>query len=322
MAGRMWGGTRSWMGWMPAPSSGIQKTLQGYAETIDLQNGGVNVKRSYAAHAVYDLNFPVENASNDDGLSIFNKLANGYYGETPVFFADPLAKDSNLFAPNWASPALIERGDWKNIYPFGPIEFSNANAPYMFDMPRRQATWQILNDPGTSFNSRYRHVIPVPENDVLWVGSTGSSTGTGTVIYKTFKAGVEVETFYYKPVAATNPLRTGLKIPNIGGAIDYVEVTFGKQDYADATLTILSMDAKLQSGMIDRYLYPSDDLYPSDGLYMENIPIPTSAIGRHFVGEGNMGLEFSDNAVVETYIMENRRLKGLSTRLVEVGSWQ
>jgi hypothetical protein len=45
---------------------------------------------------------------------------------------------------------------------------------------------------------------------------------------------------------------------------------------------------------------------------------PLSTTGGNFIaGQGHRGLKFADDAVVESYVMVNRHLKGLSTTLVE-----
>lgn len=106
------------MQWVPAPLAGAEAQNINYVDSIEFENGGADVYRSRPYRKQYDFEFSAP-IKGSEGLNVFNKFASGFYGGGTCIFADPYAFETNLFGPQWATPALIEQG-WKNIAPVTP----------------------------------------------------------------------------------------------------------------------------------------------------------------------------------------------------------
>lgn len=114
---KMWFGTEKRMQAVPLPASGMELERGGVYEEMVYDNGRLGSVRRMQTHQRFNMNFGVQEASGLTGLDVFQKFASGFYGDCdvyPIFFADPMNYDQNLFPPNWAAPGLIERG-WANI---------------------------------------------------------------------------------------------------------------------------------------------------------------------------------------------------------------
>lgn len=114
---KMWFGTEKRMQAVPMPATGMQVQHDGVYQELLYDSGRLGIKRSMQTHQRFNMDFPVQEASGLTGLDVFQKYATGFYGDCdsyPIFFADPMNYDQNLFPPNWAAPGLIERG-WANI---------------------------------------------------------------------------------------------------------------------------------------------------------------------------------------------------------------
>ncbi len=127
MPTQMWFGNTQRMQWVPAPASGMGVSNVGYVESLDYQQGRVGITRSMQTHKEFNMEFPVQEASGLTGLDVFNKFSSGFYNDLdtyPLFFADPMNYDQNLFPPGWASPGLYRRG-WASIVSDEPKAFQN-----------------------------------------------------------------------------------------------------------------------------------------------------------------------------------------------------
>jgi hypothetical protein len=127
MPKQMWFGNEQRFQWVPAPASGMSVGNVGYAEAIDYQNGRKGIYRSMQTHKEYSLEFPVQEASGATGLDVFNRYASGLYGngnDYPIFFADLMHYDQNLFAAGWAAPGLYAQG-WSTIVQDTPVLLRN-----------------------------------------------------------------------------------------------------------------------------------------------------------------------------------------------------
>lgn len=280
------------MQWVPAPLAGAEAQNINYVESIEYENGGADVYRSRPYRKQYDFEFSAPIKGSEE-LGVFNKFASGYYGGGTCIFADPYAFETNLFGPQWATPALIEQG-WKNIAPVEPT-FADTTAN-SYDQPPRSAVFDITTTAGVIPSERF--TIPIPPTHTLHLGASGSTTGNGRVAVRPILAGGT----YDSPVLLTmlDPtLSTRMNTTFSGATYQAVEVFIYRTATVASTVTLTSMMAQLwKTG---------------------TSPVLT---GDHVPGDGHTGLEFADDARAETYLYINPPRKALSTTLVEVGAWR
>lgn len=127
MPKQMWFGNEQRFQWVAAPATGMNAVNVGYSEELDYQQGRKGVYRSMQTHKEYNMEFPVQEATGSTGLDVFSRYANGLYGDCddyPIFFADPMHYDTNLFPAGWAAPGLFARG-WAPIVYDTPTLYRN-----------------------------------------------------------------------------------------------------------------------------------------------------------------------------------------------------
>lgn len=292
MVNKMWLGIPGkHMQWVPAPS--INSTVQRNrnVETIKFDNGGGDVRRSRPYQLQY--NFVFNGPAHElDGIDTFNRFASGYYGDGLIYVAHPANFETNMFGAQWASPALIREG-WSNIYSTEPSFAAIVNPTY--SQPAYNATWNITTTPGVP---EKKFTIAIPPTHTLYMGASGGATGTGVVRVRPIKSNGDYDT----PVDLTllsdsSDIRTNIGFE--GSTYSAVEVYLTRTSSATSTVTLTSMMAQL---------FETGRTYTS----------PT----EHYQGEGASGMEFTDDAIVETYAYMYPPFKGLSTTLVEVGQWR
>lgn len=292
MVNKMWiGGPGNHYQWVPAPS--IDSTIQRNrnVETIKFDNGGGDVRRSKAYQLQYDFNFSGP-AHDVDGIDAFNRFASGYYGDGLMYVAHPATFETNMFGAQWASPALIREG-WANIYTVAPSYVAIVSPGY--NQPAYNATWQITTDAGVPTK---KFTIPIPPTHTLHVGASGAATGAGVVRVRP----IDTNGDYATPTDLTLLSGSGdtrMNATFAGSAYSAVEVYLTRTSPVSSTVTLQSMMAQL---------------YKTG--YTPSMP------SNHYQGEGASGMEFTDNAFVETYAYMFPPHKGVSTSLVEVGQWR
>lgn len=97
----------------PCPATGMGLNHGGVFDQLIFQTGRKSNHRTSQSSKTYSMDIPVQEASGLSGLDVYQKYAAGLYGNTedyPLFFADPMNYDQNLFPEVWASPGLIEQG--------------------------------------------------------------------------------------------------------------------------------------------------------------------------------------------------------------------
>ena len=283
------------MQWCPAPLAGAEASNINFFESIEFENGGADVSRSKQYRKQY--NFSFTGLSEElDGIGVYNKYASGFYGDGLFQFADPYAFETNLFSVGWASPGLIEQG-WENIYDVVPT-FS-ATSTNSYNQPVRKATWTVTaaaNAVPTKANSVA--IIPIPPTHTLNIGVSGAKTGTAVVrvipINTDNTLGTAVDL-----TLLTDTSSTRMNATFAGSSYQAVKVYITRTTADASTITLTSMMARLvETGR------------------------SLTLTGDHAPGEGHTGLEFADDARVETYTYMYPPRKGMSTTLVEVGAWR
>lgn len=286
----LWFGNEKMFQWTPCPQVGLTVSNAGYTSGMLLQNGGRARVRSARYSKVYNISFTDTYTNN---INAYTKYASGYYGTGKVYFADPYAFETNLLSPEWASPGIIEAG-WKNIGPSIPT-FSDTPANSN-GLPSRSATWDITTaanaTPLTDSTIPYI-IIPIPPGYSLRLGARGSITGSSVLKIETWANGAAAPTASAN-VAVVAPTSTTV-LNNIAFSGAYAKIYVTRTSAFSATITL--------SGIVAR-------------LYKTGItPVLT---GQHREGDGNRGLQFADEAVVEDYIYMHPPRKGISTTLEEV----
>jgi hypothetical protein len=291
MSGQIWFGNLQHMQWVPAPLVGAQVSNANYRATMDFENGGSASVRSAQYHKIYTFNYNALMDSSED-IAVFNRFSSGYYGSGLIYFSDPFAAQANLFPAQWASPALIEQG-WSNIYG-GTPSFIDTGGFATYAQPYRSAVFNITTAANTLPTRTL--IIPIPVNSTLKLGFSGSVTGTGGVFYRTVASGDGVSFGSATALTALAPgSATRTNVSLAGSSYKAVQIYLGRTSSAASTVTVTSMMAQLGDNAVT---------------------------GNHRAGEGNSGLVFDDDAIVENYGYLYPPRKGVSTTLREVGAWR
>ncbi len=102
-------GTTQKMQMLPAPGPGMTKTRIRYNSGLQFENGGADVFQPYPVyHYEYSMTYPAREAGGPTGLDIYGDYAGGYYGNSLMYFADPMTFTTNMAPANWANPGLIQ----------------------------------------------------------------------------------------------------------------------------------------------------------------------------------------------------------------------
>lgn len=179
--------------------------------------------------------------------------------------------------------------------------FSDTGAN-SYDQPPTTATFQIENTPlvvpGLGSDIPYA-LIPIPPGYALWLGASGSATGSAQINVNIMNSGSTpaLMTANLLPLQlVTSPTR----LSNSYSGGEYAKIFLGRTTSAVSTLTLTSMMAQL---------------WP--------IGVTPVTTGDHIPGAGYRGMKFMDEATVEEYVMVDRyrnvpvRYKGMSTTLAE-----
>lgn len=283
------------MQWCPAPLSGAEARNVNYAASIAFENGGTDVTRSRQYHKVYNFSF-TGLTQELDGIGVYNKFASGFYGDGLFYFSDPYAWETNLFSAAWASPGLIEQG-WENIYDTTPTYADTATNVY--SQPLRTPTWSVTstaNAVPTTANGVF--YIAIPPTYTLNIGASGTETGDAVLrvlpINTDGTDGTATDLTLLDPTASTR-----MNATFAGSSYQAVKVYITRTSTATSTITLTSLMARMV--LTGRSL---------------------TLTGSHAAGEGHTGLEFADDARVETYTYMYPPMKAMSTTLVEVGAWR
>ena len=306
------------MQWVPEPLAGFSKTMAGYSDRVDYENGGAGIVRSVQSHAVYSADF-LGYAHEVEGIDAFSEFASGLWGTGKIHFADEMNFRGNVLAPAWASPSLIEQG-WRNISnTLTPTFVDTASNQYR--QPPRSAVFSITDT--ASFVPASRHIIVIPPTHTLLLGVSGTRTGTGGMNYRVINSDNT-----YGSVQQLNLLSpTGAQRSNYqfsGSQYQAIEIWPGRTSTAVSTFTFTSAIGQLIRTELAN-VPDTPPTTPSTTLVTGPTVVSStgqtgsvvSISGRHVKGSGNLGLRFADEAIVEEYGYMYPPRKGLSTVLEE-----
>lgn len=260
--------------WIPAPRTGLNASAAGFFTDAQLLSGRAFIKRSKANHRRFSpaWNGPLNAESVNDSLHTIKDYFDGIYGEGPYYWLDPFAVDSNLLAPNWASPMLSQNG-WAAISSVGTASIVTT------DTNTRNYPYQSLRlsfGASVQESTEYFRVI-LPETHRLHFGWHGTqASGDATIILRGYDrdtgATTDVET---TPLAVNTSIRTNTQMRG--------------QDYSMVDIIVKNTSASTSviniAGMIAQVLPESS----------------TVAQGDFISGRGTKGLLFSSAPSI-TYI--------------------
>ncbi len=171
-----------------------------------------------------------------------------------------------------------------------------------YQQPPQTATFQIVSGanstPASNSLTPYA-LIPIPPGYTLWMGASGSATGTARVVVDMMNTGnpPTVDNTTALPLqAATSATRLSTSFANG----EYAKVYINRTSTVASTITLTSMMAQL---------------WPTGVT-----PVTT---GNHIQGGGYRGMKFTDGATEEEYVFVDRnrnvpvRYKAMSTTLAE-----
>lgn len=283
MNGKIWFGIpgRS-MQWALAPNAGFTRSLQGHAESVDLESG----RRINVVTAQRTTHFEGDfYGSNDDldGINVYSKYASGFYGQGPLIFADPYAAQQNMFAAHWASPGLAEAG-WDyltGLQQLNPVSYGGIPSNGSFGRPLRYADYPIVTEANAAASAalRYNHYLAIPPDRNLWLGVSALAVGTAAVMVQTFNV--------------DNTANTPVKIPLLDfRSQTHMNLLFPGAQYNALRVFITRTDSTTTSrlGLYSMMAQLWDNRIPAPDLPRE-----------HIAGVGHMGLKVVGDAIAETY---------------------
>lgn len=197
--------------WIPAPKTGLSASTGAYFNDAQLLNGRAFVKRSKANHRRFSPAWtgPLNATSVNDSLHTIKDYFDGIYGDGPFYWLDPFAVESNLLAPNWASPMLSGNG-WGEVSTVGTAALvdtaaNTRNYPYK--------SLQLTFDASVQESTESFRII-IPEDYRLHFGWHGAvDSGDATIILRCYDrdtgATTDVAT---EPLAVTTTVRTNTQV--------------------------------------------------------------------------------------------------------------
>jgi len=291
MSLNMWFGTLEKMQYIPCALSELSVGDNGYSERLDYVNGGAGVVRSYASARQFDFTW----SGTPTEINPIRHYQQGVYGTAPYYTVDPMTWHYNMLTPNWASPRLLEVGDWPN---FGGLTPTFADTPSnAYSQPARTATWSVTSTINTPAGKTL--ILPIPPDKTLHVGFSGSATGTAVIQV------IPVNTDGTFAVAQnftllSNTASTRLNTTFNGATFRAVKI------YVARTSTVTST-ISLTSGMAQLW----------------DTGVSPTLTGNHIPGDGYGGLDFTSGIQESWYQAAGVGLerKGASVTMVEVEPW-
>ena len=292
MRSYVWFGNRTRQGWIPAPRTGMDFSLVRRSTVVQLENGGVYVDDSVAAHREA---LPEWEGTPDD-LRLIRDYYNLVWGPGPFWWVDPFAADTNMLAPNWATPGVVTGGDWPSIHPNTPVATTVASGS--LGAPTRAVTYNVSNS-STAAPLRSFTVL-IPPGCMLAFSALGSATGSGVVAIRgTSSTGsTSVQTFTpLDPAGST--LWNGMALFPYSSGWRYAEVFLARTGTDASTVTLAGMRLAVTNGQY--------------------------ALSNTFVsGEGAGALRFAGGlreGLISAFPDARFRRKSMSVKLVETGDW-
>lgn len=289
MARKVYFGNATKQTWITAPQSGMTASSTGWSSETLLLNGQAFVKRSKGSHRRFEMSWlgSMNDTNIENSLHTIKDFADGLHGDGPYYWNDPYALDSNMLAPNWASPMLAE-GGWSTIASGLTPTFTAATVANNY--PSKYATYTTSG----AYTSTIKLTLIIPTGHKLhfgWHGpSTGATTGIRVLPYKRSDGTADTALNPTK-ITAGGTIRTNTQIS--GTAYSRVEIFIAVGSASTINIT---------------------------GMIAQILPDGTSVTSGGFIsGRGTKSLEFATSPEIEYYSAAiNNGQIGMSATLVEV----
>jgi hypothetical protein len=228
--------------WIPAPRTGLNASSAGYFSDSQLLSGRAFIKRSKASHRRFSPAWvgPLNASSVNDSLHTVKDYFDGIYGDGPFYWLDPFAVDSNLLAPNWASPMLTENG-WASISSVGAAslvdtEANTRNYPYK--------SLRLTFSGSVQESAEYFRII-IPTDYRLHFGWHGEqNSGDATVILRCYDRDTGATTdVVTEPLSVTSIIRTNSQVR--GRDYSMVDVIIKNPSASASVIDIAGMIAQV-----------------------------------------------------------------------------
>jgi len=244
-----------------APSVSMPATKQGYFNKTDFLNGGTSIRRSTASHKNYTMTW---NSISRDDARILLDIADGLYGNGPVYVHDPMTNDRNVLPQWWAMPAQgLTDGLALNDGTRGESAATPSNT---LGFPVESILYTVLT------GQTRRVWVPIPTGYTAHVGAYGANGTGGTVVATpTVSANTDGTPETLTLLAVTDDARFNESFAST--SYDGVELSLG----GEGTLTL--------SGIMVQVL--------ETGV--------TPATGGFISGQGNSGLQFVSQPTYTPY---------------------
>lgn len=273
-------GTRAQMFEIRPPSVNMPSSKQGYFNKVDYLNGGTSIRRSTAAHKNYTMSW---NLISRDEARVITDLADGVYGNGPLYIHDPIAADRNVLPQWWATPSQglydglvlndAERGE-AVATPANTLGFPVESVRYVVDEGVSRRIW-----------------IPIPEGHTAHIGAFGFNGTGGTV----------VATPTISALSSGTPVTLTLMDVTSDARFNR---TFNSDSYNGVELSLGGSGTVTLSGIMVQVL--------ETGV--------TPATGGFISGQGNSGLQFTAQPTYTPYSSALDKV-GVVAELTEYYGW-
>lgn len=301
MAGKVYFGNDLKQTWIKAPASGLKASSVGWVNEQQLLNGQTFVKRSQGSHRQFSASWvgPTKVDSLEDNLQTIIDFSNGVYGDGPFFWVDPYAADTNLFSPEWASPALSVDSDWLPLFDEAlPIVQERAlTSELSADVGANTQGYSpytaVYSAAGTETLVSNTFSFYIPTGYTLWLGFHGDIDSSGGAYYTTYNdAGTLIASTKMNQLGVNSTIRVNTPISST--VANRVDVSFAKTTTSACVFKI-------------------------SGLIAQMLPTGVSpAAGGFISGRGTRSLKFSSFPEIQYYSANvNNGHIGMSINLVE-----
>lgn len=211
-----------------------------------------------------------------------------------------LGIDGNYPTASYAEGVVVSY-DWEGATNNSTSVLVYKAIPSNANLPKKSMTFYIDGTANNVPNEKF--TIAIPPKHYLVYGITGSSTGSGKVVARE----IALDGSYADstvPFVSVNSTSGRMNSQIYGGDngrfVQFFLSKTASEPESRITLTGLMARMTTSSAQVTSYL--------ADNVFV--------------MGEGSTGLQFADEAIVETYSYMHPPRKGISTSLVEVEAWR